>query len=240
MITKNEDHDHKKNPASEVMWIMRESAGDIRHTDATTELAVAQDSFNRSPKPVSPQNAQLAITWEELRACGLDDSAVRDLRSDHAGEVGAVAIYNGILAVARDEELKRFALQHLATERQHLAFFDSLLPSTEQSRLLPVWRVAGFLTGAMPAVIGSRAVFVTIEAVENFVDEHYRLQIVELAAFPRLSALRDMLNRFRRDEAHHRDDASNRIDLPIGVIGHIWRWLVGAGSQVGVALAKRV
>ena len=40
-----------------------------------------------------------------------------ELRSDHAGETGAVAIYRGILAITRNPELRTFAEHHLATEQ---------------------------------------------------------------------------------------------------------------------------
>ncbi len=217
-----------------------------RHDDSVADTESASGSVTepkvraRRTNVESTYNSPCVATLMELRASGLDDAAVSDLRSDHAGEVGAVAIYKGILAVARNEEIKLFAHQHLATEQRHLAFFERLLPSAEQSRLLPVWRVAGFLTGALPALIGQRAVFVTIEAVESFVDEHYRQQIVALAAFPQLAALKETLDQFRRDEVHHRQDASNHINAPIGLTGRIWRRLVGVGSSFGVALAKRL
>ena len=42
------------------------------------------------------------------------------LRSDHAGEVGAVYIYKGILTIAKDPELVEFSTRHLATEKEHL------------------------------------------------------------------------------------------------------------------------
>jgi len=38
-----------------------------------------------------------------------------DLRSDHAGETGAVDIYMGMLAIRRDKQLREFALTHLNT-----------------------------------------------------------------------------------------------------------------------------
>ncbi len=212
----------------------------VADTESSSRPVTAATDQAQRPNAESTSSSPCVATLMELRASGLDDAAVSDLRSDHAGEVGAVAIYKGILAVARDEEIKLFAHQHLATEQQHLAFFERLLPSAEQSRLLPVWRVAGFLTGALPALIGPRAVFVTIEAVESFVDEHYRLQIVVLAAFPQLAALKETLDQFRRDEVHHRQDASKHINAPIGLTGRIWRRLVGVGSSLGVALAKRL
>ena len=45
----------------------------------------------------------------EMPIPNIDDHIVKesekDLRSDHAGETGAVMIYNGILAVSRDPAL---------------------------------------------------------------------------------------------------------------------------------------
>jgi len=45
-----------------------------------------------------------------------------DLRTDHAGEVGAVCIYQGVLKFARDPVLRAFAEHHLTTEQKHLLF----------------------------------------------------------------------------------------------------------------------
>ena len=42
------------------------------------------------------------------------------LRSDHAGEVGAVYIYKGILMVARDPELLEFSKRHLDLSLIHI------------------------------------------------------------------------------------------------------------------------
>jgi ubiquinone biosynthesis monooxygenase Coq7 len=180
------------------------------------------------------------ITFSELRRQGLDDRMVRELRSDHAGETGAVAIYEGILAVSRDPAIRQFASEHLQTERRHLAFFDEFLPSTAKTRLTSVWRVAGFLTGALPALIGRRAVFLTIESVEEFVDKHYAGQIDKLAENPSLHPLQDRLDHFRSDEVHHRRDAAGRVGTSIDPIGQVWRRLVGAGSSLGVSVARRI
>jgi 3-demethoxyubiquinol 3-hydroxylase len=107
-----------------------------------------------------------------VRPAPLHDSAlpswlVADLRTDHAGEAGAVMIYRGILATARDEAVRDFAQGHLATEAAHLAAIELLLAPRHRSRLSPLWRVAGWLTGALPAWAGPRAVYATIEAVET-------------------------------------------------------------------------
>lgn len=54
---------------------------------------------------------------------GLSHHLVQELRSDHAGETGAVYIYKGIQAVAQwrgDLVLMAFAKAHGATEADHL------------------------------------------------------------------------------------------------------------------------
>lgn len=87
---------------------------------------------------------------------GLPAGLVADLRSDQAGETGAVWIYRGVLAVSRDPALRAFAQRHLATERRHLGLIEACLPAADHSRLLPLWRLAGWLTGALPALARPR------------------------------------------------------------------------------------
>lgn len=102
---------------------------------------------------------------------------VREMRSDHAGETGAIFIYKGITAVARwrqDAELLAFAKEHGDTESEHLQLLEAWLPAYRPSRLLVPWCIAGWLTGALPALFGRRAVYRTIAAVETFVDVHYQ------------------------------------------------------------------
>jgi ubiquinone biosynthesis monooxygenase Coq7 len=161
------------------------------------------------------------------------------LRSDHAGETGAVYIYRGVLSVTRDDEVICFAQHHLATERTHLELMEALVPPEQRSRLLPIWRVAGWLTGALPALFGRAAVFRTIEAVETFVDGHYQEQTPQLANDPRFKELHELLERCRLDEIAHREDAAGRLG-EAGLPGRIWSALVDYGSRAGVALAARL
>jgi ubiquinone biosynthesis monooxygenase Coq7 len=166
---------------------------------------------------------------------------VAELRSDHAGETGAVRIYDGILAVSRDPAVRDFASRHRATEQGHLDLLEGLLPQADRSRLLPIWRVAGWLTGALPALFGPRAVFATVDAVETFVDHHYRAQTERLAREGILPAVHALLERCRLEEVHHRDEAreaagSGRHGPLLGA----WARIVGLGSAAAVAAAKRV
>lgn len=166
---------------------------------------------------------------------------VAELRSDHAGETGAVLIYRGILAFARDPAVRDFAQRHKATEQGHLDLLEELLPPSDRSRLLPIWRVAGWLTGALPALVGTRAVYATIDAVETFVDHHYQQQIDRLDQERILPGIRAALERCREEEVHHRDEAREEGKGPeYGPFLRAWSKLVGSGSAAAVQAAKRI
>ena len=163
------------------------------------------------------------------------------LRTDHAGEVGAVCIYQGVLQFARDPKLRAFAEHHLATEQNHLRLISGWLPESQYSRLLPLWRLAGFLTGALPALFGPKAVYATIEAVETFVNHHYEEQISALALQPDLSDMRQTLLDCQADEVAHRDEATAaRGPGQAGMVLRAWCALVGAGSKAAVTLIRHI
>jgi ubiquinone biosynthesis monooxygenase Coq7 len=164
-----------------------------------------------------------------------------DLRSDHAGETGAVMIYRGILAASRDPAIRRFATRHLATEAEHLRLLEAMLAPDQRSVLLPVWRVAGFLTGWLPALFGPRAVYATIEAVETFVDHHYEEQIAKLGHGGEEGALRRLLETCQGEEVHHRDEAAAALGgAARGPLLRAWAFVVGCGSAAAVSAARRI
>lgn len=165
---------------------------------------------------------------------------IGDLRSDHAGETGAVWIYKGMLCVSRDARVRAFAGHHLETESQHLRLMSDLLPPLRRSWLLVPWRAAGFVTGALPALFGPQAVFATIEAVETFVDKHYQQQIDALNHRAEHAALRQVLIDCQRDEQAHRDEAAGHLLHRPGKLLALWCAAVGHGSALAVVLARKV
>ncbi len=173
----------------------------------------------------------------------LSPHLVRELRSDHAGETGAVFIYRGIAAVAsrrRDPTLLGFAQRHGEAEAEHLRLVEAWLPPAQRSRLLGPWRLAGWLTGALPALAGPRAVYATIAAVETFVDQHYQQQIDYLREHGGPPALLDLLLKCQSDEQHHRDEAAALAEQPTPWVLRVWCALVGAGSAAAVVVARRL
>ena len=174
---------------------------------------------------------------------GLSVHLERELRSDHAGEAGAVCIYRGIAAVAAwrgDAELLAFARRHGETEAEHLQLVEQWLPPARRSRLLGPWRLAGWLTGALPALAGPRAAHATIGAVETFVDRHYQQQIDHLQRHGGPEGLLPLLQRCQADERHHRDEALALAGPAVPRRLRAWCALVDAGSAAAVVLARRV
>ena len=129
------------------------------------------------------------------------------IRVDHAGELGAVRIYDGQLAVIGRGHASD-AIRHMAEqERRHLAAFDALVRArhVRPTALQPLWHVAGYALGAASALLGARAAMACTVAVEEVIDEHYRHQAERLGdADPALS---ETIAAFRADEAAHRQTA---------------------------------
>jgi ubiquinone biosynthesis monooxygenase Coq7 len=206
------------------------------------------------PETVLPSAASAPVDRDNT----LPRPLLRELRTDHAGETGAVMIYRGVLAVARDPALREFARHHLETEQRHLALVEQVVPVRWRSRLLPLWRVSGWLTGALPALAGPRAVYATIQAVETFVDRHYAEQLEMIDGLLRAGAtddsgaeraaglhgglrpLRALLAQCQADEIAHRDDAAGRWDGHARGLLAAWTATVGRGSEAAVRLCRHL
>ena len=116
---------------------------------------------------------------------------------------------------------------------------NALLPHHAHSILLPLWRIAGFMTGFLPACFGQKAVYKTIAAVETFVETHYQQQISHPALI-NAPDIRATLEACMQDEIDHKDEAAKLAGPSQNLFTDIWCWLVGAGSRCAVQLARRL
>jgi ubiquinone biosynthesis monooxygenase Coq7 len=184
-----------------------------------------------------------APPWAEFKTPGeqLPAHVLSDLRTDHAGEVGAVWIYKAILMVSRDAKLRVFAEHHLATEQSHLEKIKAWLPPQHFSKLIALWKVAGFMTGALPALFGPRTVYATIQSVETFVDQHYEEQLQAFKLEPQLSKLCETLEECQADEVKHRDEASLALgEFRMGFFLRCWCAIVSWGSKNAVTVCRYI
>ncbi len=166
------------------------------------------------------------------------------LRVDHAGEYGAVRIYDGqrlvLEAAGKTEAAKRVA--HMAEQEQHhLDTFDRLLAENEirPTLLSPLWNAAGFTLGVVTALMGEKAAMACTEIVEEVIDDHYGNQLAELAGQDDAEALSQTIQKFRADEAAHRQTAVDHgaMDAPAYPI---MRQVIRAGCQVAIKLSEKI
>lgn len=165
--------------------------------------------------------------------------AARMIRVDHAGEYGAVRIYQGQRAVLGRGPAGPVLAHMQAQEDAHLARFAALVAErrVRPTALLPLWHLAGFALGAATAALGERAAMACTVAVEEAICAHYAAQE---AALPEAEAdLRATIAGFRAEEAEHRDiglDHGAR-ELPG------YRLLTAAiktGCRAAIALSERI
>ena len=165
------------------------------------------------------------------------------LRVDHAGELGAVAIYQGQRAVfaALDKPPALAAdLEEMAAhEAVHLAAFDRLLTArgVRPTVLTPMWKLAGFALGAGTALMGEKAAHACTEAVESVIEQHYAEQVEELRQ--REPDLARELSGYRDDELGHRDMAiaGGAREAP----GYrVLSAVIGAGCRAAIRLAEKI
>jgi ubiquinone biosynthesis monooxygenase Coq7 len=178
----------------------------------------------RKPKPAAPGSP-------------VDTKAM--IRVDHAGEYGAVRIYQGQLAVLKTGAAADTIRHMAAQEERHLAAFDTLITARKvrPTALEPVWRVAGFALGAATALMGEKAAFVCTAAVEEVIDEHYAGQVAALEG--RDEALRATVEDFRADEAAHRQTAlENGAEQAPGY--KLLSEAIKAGCRVAIKLSERI
>ena len=161
------------------------------------------------------------------------------LRSDHAGEVGAVYIYKGILSIAKDPALVEFSNRHLETEKEHLRKIEQILSPSKRSKLVGIWKIAGYLLGLLPSLFGPRIVFATIEAVESFVEDHYEEQLKYLRAQDDPDeVLINLLQSCQDDEIEHKNESAIKKKSTPGFLLNLWMKIVGWGSSSAVKVAK--
>ena len=162
------------------------------------------------------------------------------LRVDQAGEYGATRIYAGQLAVLRrNSPAAKLVARMDGQERRHLDRFNALMSErgVRPTVLQPVWHTAGFMLGAVTALISEEAAMACTEAVETEIDKHYGEQLRELGEDdPELAA---DIAEFRAEELEHRDTA-REAGAARAPAYPLLTSAIRAGCRVAIELSKRI
>ena len=85
------------------------------------------------------------------------------IRVDHAGERGAIKIYEGQLLALKtfkqDESLKRQIEEMKEHEKEHYEYFEKEIKkrNISKTKLLPLWDLLGVTLGFGTAMLGKKA-----------------------------------------------------------------------------------
>ena len=168
------------------------------------------------------------------------NSMLNWMRSNHAGETGAVWIYMGAKCIFWNKNIQNMTNEHYETEKNHLIVMSHILPKNYHSKLLILWRILGFGLGFLSALLGYRFFCVTIQSVETFVEEHYQEQIEFLYKnFTSFELLR-VLEKCCDEEVEHQIDAKlHKGNDNNNSFERFWSNLIGSGSSFAVNISKQ-
>lgn len=182
--------------------------------------------------------ADLPLPGEDLNA-----RTARMLRVDHAGEVAAKRIYEGQLAVLKQQphaQASTVLIEEMAAkEAAHLAAFVQLIGSrrVRPTALGPLWDIASYGLGVATALLGERAAMACTVAVEEVICQHYQKQIDDLGPDdPELSAL---ITQFRADEMAHRETALAN-GAAMAPAYQPLSGIIKAGCRIAIKLSERI
>jgi len=128
------------------------------------------------------------------------------IRVNQAGEFGAQRIYDGQLAVLKnDKTIKKMAQQ----EAKHLEAFNKILleRGIRPTALSPFWNLGGYLLGMTTAMIDRKVAMACTVAVEEVIDEHYKSQQEKLKNNTKEKKLFKLITKFRDEEIEHKNTA---------------------------------
>ena len=130
------------------------------------------------------------------------------IRVNQAGELGAIQIYKGQLAVLKNKPIASDLEDMLKKEKKHYDKFNELLNSYEVRPTIftPLWKTGAFGLGVISAILGKKSTLACTEAVEEVIIDHYQKQTQYLKG--KDNNLAKITKKFCEEEKEHLDFAS--------------------------------
>ncbi len=133
------------------------------------------------------------------------------IRVDHAGERGAIKIYEGQLLALntfkKNEKLKKMIEDMKEHEKEHFEYFDKEIQkrNIKPTVFLPLWDLLGVTLGFGTTMLGEKAAMLCTASVEEVIDGHYKSQLNKLGDDEK--DLKKSISKFRDDEIEHKNIA---------------------------------
>ena len=165
------------------------------------------------------------------------------IRVDHAGERGAVKIYEGQLlalnTLVKDDDLKKTIEEMKVHEIEHCDFFEKEIKKRKikPTKFLPLWDLLGVGLGFGSTILGKKSAMLCTASVEEVIDEHYQNQINQLGSNEK--DLKKKIIKFRNDELHHKDIAYKKGATKKGIYS-IMDKLIKTGSKLAINISEKI
>ena len=165
------------------------------------------------------------------------------IRVDHAGERGAIKIYEGQLLALntfiKDDSLKKTIEEMKEHEEEHCTFFEEEIKkrNINPTKLLPLWDLLGLGLGFGSTILGKKASMLCTASVEEVIDGHYKKQIDQIGSDEK--KLKDKIIKFRQDELNHKDIAYEEGATKKGIYSLMDK-IIKTGSKVAISISEKI
>ena len=165
------------------------------------------------------------------------------IRVDHAGERGAIKIYEGQLlalkTIKQDESLKDKIDKMKEQEKEHLEYFEKEIQKRKikPTYLLPLWDIMGVTLGFGTALLGKKAAMLCTASVEEVIEDHYQNQLKKLGNDE--MELKAKIEKFMGDEVDHKNMAYEAGATNKGMYS-IMDQVIRVGSLIAISISEKI
>ena len=165
------------------------------------------------------------------------------IRVDHAGERGAIKIYEGQLlalnTLKQDEKLKGIIKEMKEQEKEHLEYFEKEIQKRKMkpTYFLPLWDLMGVSLGFGTALLGKKAAMLCTASVEEVIDVHYNNQLKKLGNDEK--DLKKKIEKFKEDEINHKNIAYESGATTKGFYS-IMDKIIRTGSKIAITISEKI
>ena len=165
------------------------------------------------------------------------------IRVDHAGERGAIKIYEGQLlalnTIKKDSALKEKIEKMKEHEKEHLEYFEKEIQKRKikPTYLLPLWDIMGVGLGFGTALMGKKAAMLCTASIEEVIEDHYQNQLKKLGNDE--MELKNKIEKFKSDEIDHKNIAYESGASNEGFYS-IMDKIIKTGSKIAITISEKI
>ena len=165
------------------------------------------------------------------------------IRVDHAGERGAIKIYEGqLLALStfrKDEKLKKLIKDMKEHEKEHFEYFDKEIQkrNIKPTIFLPLWDLLGVTLGFGTTLLGQKAAMLCTASVEEVICDHYKDQLDKLGDDEK--ELKKSIKKFREDEDDHKNIAYDEGATKSGLYSVLDK-IIQNTSKIAIKVSEKI